>query len=105
LLDLLDQHHTFTTDQLANLTFGTVARARARLNTLHSRAVLDRFRHYQRPGSQAWRRTLGPLGATIVAASRSEPLPRPAAVRDATARLATSPTLNHLLAVKGFLLA
>jgi hypothetical protein len=105
LLDLLADHHTFTTDQLADLTFGTVGRARVRLTTLHSRAVLDRFRHYQRPGSQAWRWTLGALGAAIVAASRGEPLPRPAAVRDATARLATSPTLPHLLAVNGFFVA
>jgi hypothetical protein len=105
LLDHLDQHHVFTTDQLADLTFGTIGRARHRLNTLHGRAVLDRFRHYQRPGSQSWRWTLGPVGAAIVAASRGEPLPRPSAVRDATARLATSPTLAHLLATNGFFIA
>ncbi|MFC7483133.1 replication-relaxation family protein [Luedemannella flava] len=105
LLDYLHQHHTFTTDQLADLTFGTVGRARARLNTLLGRAVLDRFRHYQRPGSQAWRWTLGPVGAAIIAASRGEPMPRPSAVRDATARLATSPTLAHLLATNGFFVA
>jgi hypothetical protein len=105
LLDLLSDHQTFTTNQLADLTFGTVGRARVRLTTLYGRAVLDRFRHYQRPGSQAWRWTLGPLGAAIVAASRGEPLPRPAAVRDTTARLATSPTLPHLLAVNGFFVA
>jgi hypothetical protein len=105
LLDLLSDHQTFTTNQLADLTFGTVGRARVRLTTLYSRAVLDRFRHYQRPGSQAWRWTLGSLGAAIVAASRGEPLPRPAAVRDTTARLATSPTLNHLLATNGFFVA
>jgi hypothetical protein len=105
LLDHLDQHHTFTTEQLADLTFGTVGRARHRLNTLLDRAVLDRFRHYQRPGSQSWRWSLGPVGAAIVAASRGEPLPRPSAVRDATARLATSPMLGHLLAVNGFFVA
>ncbi len=55
LLDLLDQHRTFTTDQLVDLAFGSVGRARNRLNTLHDRDILDRFRHYQRPGSQAWR--------------------------------------------------
>lgn len=57
LLDLLEQHKTFTTDQLVHLAFGPFGRARNRLNTLHSRNILDRFRHYQRPGSQAWRRT------------------------------------------------
>lgn len=105
ILDLLDQHRTFTTEQLADLAFGTVGRARNRLNTLHGRAVLDRFRHYQRPGSQSWRWTLGPLGAAIVAATRGDPMPRPSAVREATARLATSATLGHLLGVNGFFVA
>ncbi|MEV0396494.1 replication-relaxation family protein [Polymorphospora rubra] len=105
LLDLLDQHRTFTTDQLVDLAFGSVGRARNRLNTLHDRDILDRFRHYQRPGSQAWRWTLGPVGAAIIAAGRGDTLPRPAAVRDATARLAMSPTLAHLVTVNGFFVA
>ncbi|MBW4704601.1 replication-relaxation family protein [Micromonospora sp. RL09-050-HVF-A] len=105
LLDLLDQHRTFTTDQLVDLAFGSVGRARNRLNTLHDRDILDRFRHYQRPGSQAWRWTLGPVGAALIAAGRGEALPRPAVVRDATARLAMSPTLAHLLTVNGFFVA
>jgi Replication-relaxation len=105
LLDQLSEHHIFTTEQLSDLTFGTVGRARHRLNTLLARGVLDRFRHYQRPGSQSWRWALGPVGAALVAAGRGEPLPRPSAVRDATARLATSPTLGHLLAVNGFFVA
>ncbi|WFE38030.1 replication-relaxation family protein [Micromonospora sp. WMMD998] len=105
LLDLLDQHRTFTTDQLVDLAFGSVGRARNRLNTLHDRDILDRFRHYQRPGSQAWRWTLGPVGAALLAAGRGETLPRPAVVRDATARLAMSPTLAHLLTVNGFFVA
>ncbi|TCB91650.1 hypothetical protein E0H26_25555 [Micromonospora zingiberis] len=105
LLDLLDQHRTFTTDQLVDLAFGSVGRARNRLNTLHGRDILDRFRHYQRPGSQAWRWTLGPVGAALVAAGKGEALPRPAAVRDATARLAMSPTLAHLVTVNGFFVA
>ncbi|MDG4793523.1 replication-relaxation family protein [Micromonospora sp. WMMD1082] len=105
LLNLLDQHRTFTTDQLVDLAFGSVGRARNRLNTLHDRGILDRFRHYQRPGSQAWRWTLGPVGAALLAAGRDEALPRPAAVRDATARLAMSPTLAHLLTVNGFFVA
>lgn len=105
LLDLLDQHKTLTTDQLVDVAFGSLGRARNRLNTLLSRDILDRFRHYQRPGSQSWRWTLGPVGAALVAAGRGDPLPRPATVRDATARLAMSPTLAHLLAVNGFFVA
>ncbi|WP_123678058.1 replication-relaxation family protein [Couchioplanes caeruleus] len=105
LLDLLDQHKTLTTDQLVDVAFGSAGRARNRLNVLLSRDILDRFRHYQRPGSQSWRWTLGPVGAALVAAGRGDPLPRPATVRDATARLAMSPTLPHLLAVNGFFVA
>ncbi|GIF74113.1 hypothetical protein Asi02nite_36310 [Asanoa siamensis] len=105
ILDLLDQHRTLTTAQLVDLVFGSVGRARNRLNTLHDRGVLDRFRHYQRPGSQGWRWTLGPVGAALLAAGRGDALPRPAAVRDAAARLAMSPTLAHLVAVNGFFVA
>jgi DNA-binding CsgD family transcriptional regulator len=105
ILALLAEHATFTTDQIAALAFGSLGRTRNRLATLHQRGLLDRFRHYQRPGSQSWRWTLAPLGATLLAAARGDPPPRPSAVRAATARLATSPTLNHRLAVNGFFVA
>ncbi|HYN96475.1 MAG TPA: replication-relaxation family protein [Pilimelia sp.] len=105
ILDLLADHHTFTTDQLAHLAFGSLGRARNRLSDLHRRGVLDRFRHFHRPGSQSWRWTLGPVGAAIVAAGRNEAPPRPATVRDTTARLATSPTLAHLIGTNGFFVA
>jgi len=105
LLDLLSDHATLTTDQVATLAFGSVGRARIRLGTLRDRGILDRFRHYQRPGSQSWRWTLGPVGAAIVAAGRDQPSPRPSAVRDATARLAASPTLRHLLSTNVFFVA
>lgn len=105
ILDLLAEHHTFTTEQFTAVAFTSLGRARNRLSDLHRRGVLDRFRHYQRPGSQSWRWTLGPVGAAIVAASRGGPWPRPSAVREATARLAVSPTLAHLLAVNGFFVA
>jgi hypothetical protein len=105
ILDLLDQHQTLTTGHLTALVFTSTGRAQNRLADLYRRGVLDRFRHYQRPGSQSWRWTHGPLGAAIVAAGRGDPMPRPAAVRDATARLAMSPTLPHLLAVNGFFVA
>lgn len=102
LLDLFADHHTLTTEQLAAALFGSIGRARARLTLLHSRDIVDRFRHYQRPGSQSWRWTLGPVGAALIAARRGQPLPRPSTVRDATARLAMSPTLRHLLTANGF---
>ncbi|MEV6299883.1 replication-relaxation family protein [Actinoplanes sp. NPDC051861] len=105
LLELLDQHKTFTTEQIHSLAFSSLARTRIRLGQLYTREILYRFRHYQRPGSQSWRWTLGPIGAAILAAGRGATLPRPAAVRDATARIAMSPTLAHLVTTNGFFVA
>lgn len=105
LLELLDQHKTFTTEQIHTLAFTSLARTRIRLGQLYTREILDRFRHYMRPGSQSWRWTLGPVGAAILAAGRGATLPRPAAVRDATARIAMSPTLAHLVTTNGFFVA
>ncbi|WP_130507994.1 replication-relaxation family protein [Krasilnikovia cinnamomea] len=105
LLDLLDAHKTFTTEQIHTLAFTSLARTRIRLGQLYTREILDRFRHYTRPGSQSWRWCLGPVGAAILAAGRGDTLPRPATVRDATARVAMSPTLPHLVTVNGFFVA
>ena len=105
LLDLLHQHKTFTTEQIHTLAFTSLARTRIRLSQLYTREILDRFRHYQRPGSQSWRWCLGPIGSALLAAGRGDTLPRPAAVRDATARLAMSPTLPHLMVTNGFFVA
>lgn len=102
LLQLLDEHRVLTTEHIAAIGFGSIARARSRLHLLHTRGVLDRFRHYIRPGSVSWRWTLGPLGAAVLAAARDQNPPRPAAVREATVRLAAWPQLEHLLAVNGF---
>ena len=98
-LDLLADHQTLTTEQIAAVAFPNLLRAQRRLRTLHQRGVLDRFRHAIRPGSQSWRWCLGPIGAGIVAASRGDPIPRPAAVRARTNRLAVSPRLHHLLGI------
>jgi hypothetical protein len=105
LLDLLAQHQTLTTEQITALAFTSERRARLRLLQLHQRQVLDRFRHLVRPGSQQWRWTLGPVGAAVAAATAGQPTPRPNVVRAATARLATSPRLHHLLAVNQFFCA
>jgi hypothetical protein len=102
LLALLDEHRVLTTDQIAAIAFGSIARARARLHQLHTRGVLDRFRHYIRPGSVSWRWTLGPLGAAVLAAGNGQNPPRPSQVREATVRLAAWPQLEHLLAVNNF---
>lgn len=102
LLDVLDEHQVLTTDHVVALAFGSRNRALGRLGQLYRRGLVDRFRHYQRPGSQSWRWVLGPVGAAILAAARGQPLPRPAAVREHAARLAASPRLGHLVGCNGF---
>lgn len=105
LLHLLATHQCLTTDQITSIAFTTERKARRRLLALYQRDVLDRFRFPIGPGSLSWRWTLGPVGAAVVAATADQPTPRPAAVRAATARLAASPRLHHLLEVNEFFCA
>jgi len=99
LLDLLDQHQVFTTEQITMLCYPSLHRASYRLRQLHRRDILDRFRHGSRPGSDAYRWTLGPVGAAITATAAGKPPPRPQQVRAHVDRLATSPKLHHLITV------
>lgn len=105
LLGLLGEHQVLSTEQIATAAYSSRKRALNRLGELYQRDILDRFRHYVRPGSQSWRWTLGPVGAGLLASSAGKPMPRPSAVRDATARLVLSPTLAHLLGINGFFTA
>jgi hypothetical protein len=99
LLDLLAAHECLTTEQITAIAFTTDRRARRRLLALYQRDVLDRFRFPIGAGSLSCRWTLGPVGAAIIAAAADRPMPRPGTVRTATARLAASPRLPHLLEV------
>jgi hypothetical protein len=105
LLDRLAAHQCLTTEQITALAFTTDRKARRRLLALYQRDVLDRFRFPTGPGSLSWRWTLGPVGAAVVAGSADQPMPRPGTVRAATARLAASPRLHHLLEVNQFFCA
>ena len=105
LLDVLAEHQVLTADQITRLKYNDANTARKRLVLLTRRGVLDRFRDGVRPGSQAWRYALGPLGAVIVAAEHARPAPRPAAHAERVLRLARSPRLNHLLGVNDFFVA
>jgi hypothetical protein len=105
LLGVLAEHQVLTADQITRLKFDDANTARKRLVLLTRRGVLDRFRDGVRPGSQAWRYTLGPLGAVIVAAEHARPAPRPAAHAEHVLRLARSPRLGHLLGVNDFFVA
>src|SRR4051812_2451151 len=105
LLALLSKHRVFTTDQLHRLAFDNLTTAQHRAVTLARRGILARFRHYQRPGSQAWRYTLGVLGAIIDASRRHVTPPAPSRTTTQILSLASSPRLDHLLAVNDFFVA
>lgn len=102
LLDLLADHEVLTTEQITRLLFPSSDVARKRLVLLSRRGILARFRACQRPGSQSWRYTLGPVGATIHAAAHGRALPTTAKTQEKTLRLARSPRLEHLLGVNDF---
>jgi hypothetical protein len=102
LIDLLHQHQTFSTEQIAAIGFDNLHTARNRLNLLAHRQVLAQFRDCIRPGSQSWRWTLGFLGAAYIAARDGTPTPRRATIADRVNRLGASPRLAHLLGVNAF---
>lgn len=102
LLDILTKHWVLTAEQISRIAFTDVNTARKRLVLLHRRRILDRFRHGIRPGSEAWRYTLGPLGAVIMAARHGQSTPRPATHAERVLRLAESPRLEHLLGINEF---
>lgn len=79
LIDLMHEHDVLTGDQIARLHFTSASRARHRLLELTRRRVVARFRRRLDRGSQHWRYTLGPVGATLHAAAHADPLPRAAA--------------------------
>jgi hypothetical protein len=102
LIQRLGEHQVFTTEQITALCFDSIDTARKRLSLLASREILDRFREAVRPGSQAWRWTLGWVGAAWLAARDDKPPPRRATITDRTNRLAANQRLAHLLGVNGF---
>lgn len=102
VISYLARHRVLTALQLARLVFGSYSHARSRLAVLHERGVLARFRRDIWPGSQPWRYTLGPIGATVHAAATGAPLPRPATVTETVLRLAHSSHTEHRLGVNDF---
>lgn len=108
LLRLLGQHQVLTTDHITALLYPDRTVAQHRLVKLWRWHVLDRFRPTTANGAairSSWRYTLGPAGATLLAAHRGDALPRPSTVRARTLRVANHPQLNHLLGVNGFFAA
>lgn len=102
LIDLLGRHRVFTIDQITGLLFSSTRSARNRVARLLDLEILDRWRIAQRPGSQAFRHTLGYTGAYLHSAAHGLPVPQRAAFQRQQAELIASANLSHRLAVNDF---
>ncbi|WP_051393548.1 replication-relaxation family protein [Glycomyces arizonensis] len=102
LIDLLGRHRVFTIDQITGLLFSSTRSARNRITRLLDLDLIDRWRTAQRPGSQAFRHTLGYTGAYLYSAARGLPVPRRVAFQHQQAELVASANLSHRLAVNDF---
>jgi hypothetical protein len=103
IVSLLAEHHVLTTDQLAQVAFGSARRAQDRLARLTAMGLLWRFR-FSLPagGTSPAHYPLGYVGARLVAAQRSAAPPRPAVWQQRLERLAESPQLRHRLGANSF---
>ncbi len=98
----LHEHRVLTTDQLFELHFSSLQRARARLSQLHEMGVLWRNRPRAHLGSLPWHYTLDEIGAWLVAEHLGVEL-RAVGYRDDQKRtLVDSPRLRHTRAANSF---
>ena len=102
LLLQLYEHKILTTHQVHELHFSSEHRARQRLRQLYERAVLDRFRPHQHPGSQPHHYYLDDLGAKLVAGYLGVELKELRFRKERIFRLSRSRFLEHLRETNGF---
>src|SRR5919106_1976841 len=98
----LYEHKILTTHHVHELHFSSEHRARKRLRQLYERAVLDRFRPHQHPGSQPHHYYLDDLGAKLVAGYLGVELKELRFRKDRIFRLSRSQRLNHLRETNSF---
>jgi Replication-relaxation len=98
----LHEHRVLTTQQLFELHFSSIQRARSRLSRLHQLGVLWRNRPRTQFGSLPWHYTLDQLGAQIVAETLGIELKAVGYREDRKRTLVDSPRLVHTRAVNGF---
>lgn len=99
IMALIHEHQVLTTGQIHRLEFQALRTCQLRLAELRTLGLLDRFRFARADGgSDPWHWTLGLNGWQLQAAISGENLPTRRVIRERTARLATSPTLTHLVA-------
>ncbi|MFE9004332.1 replication-relaxation family protein [Streptomyces sp. NPDC007875] len=100
---MVHEHRVLTSTQIARIAFTSQRSAQRRLRVLHHHAVLDSFRPLTQTGSAPEHYTLGPTGASVIAAHAAC---EPAALGwrpTTTGRIAYSPSLGHDIGVNELL--
>jgi len=98
----LHEHRVLTTEQLFELHFSSIQRARSRLSKLHQMGVLWRNRPRTQLGSLPWHYTLDAIGAQIVAEHLGIELRAVGYREDRKRTLVDSSRLAHTRAANGF---
>src|SRR5258706_5569035 len=102
LAELLDDHTTLTTTQIAEILFPSLTTGQHRLQALRRMRFIDRFVR-NRPGAaqpMCW--VPGPLSARYVALARGENPATARAIQERQDRAVSNPGLDHLLGVNDF---
>ena len=98
----LHEHRVLTTEQIYELHFSSIQRARARLLHLHELGVIWRVRPHTQFGSLPWHYILDEIGSWVVAEHLGID-PREVGYRDDRKRtIANSPQLRHTRAANSF---
>jgi hypothetical protein len=103
ILALLDEHRTFTTEQIARLHFDAVRTCRNRLRELNRTGLLDKFRYARVGGGvRPWNWVLGLHGAWYMAGTTGRPMITQKTHQDRLLRLSAFPALTHQLTTNEF---
>jgi hypothetical protein len=97
----LYEHRVLTADQLCELCFDSIERARKRLAQLHELRVLERFRPYRQRGSHPYHYLLDRYGAQLIASERGLDVSELDWSQAGTLRLASSQQLRHQVQANG----
>lgn len=97
----LYEHRVLTAQQIYELYFDSLDRARDRLAQLHQLGVVERFRPYRQHGSHPYHYLLDQAGALLIASERGIEVCELDYSRAKTLRLASSQQLRHQVETNG----
>jgi hypothetical protein len=101
IADALYEHRVLTAQQIYELFFDSLDRARDRLTQLHELRVVDRFRPYRQHGSHPYYYLLDQAGALLTASERGIDPADLDYSRAKNLRLASSQQLRHQVEANG----